>query len=487
MRMRTLLFALVLLGTQASPGRVLSGRVLTADGKPVAQATILLLAPAESKDAPRKQLLETRSGADGRFELRGAPETRGELLVRGECAGVKLVALEAGKDARALGDLTLQGPGALAGRATFVDGHPAPDIELWAVPEDVALQPNALVLCVEQALEHELAGQGLFSTRARTDADGRFRLAGLREGRYMLRCPRAAVVLEPRSGYYQATTENIALAVESARLRVRALDPQGRELVGARVRLTELNEAGGGRYQPGQVWNETIGGPLACASFDVQPESAYGVRVEAKGFAAREDLVLLAQNEYEQLHEYRLEPPAAPGRVRLVLKPVAGFAPGDVLVDLVSPLYGAPDPDAEPLKLDAQGWLPPLAPGRYFFALRFRDAADAPNWYLPFETRELLELASKAEKELALELRAGARIELDLTGPPLADAEVSAEGLEGQPSCKLRFSAGAKGSDLLPIGRYRIRARAPKFAEASAEIVLEPGKFTKLALTLRAR
>jgi len=91
-------------------------------------------------------------------------------------------------------------------------------------------------------------------------------------------------------------TENIALAVESARLRVRALDAAGREQVGARVRLMELNDAGGGRYQPGQIWSEPIGGPLACASFDVQPETAYGVRIEAKGFAALEDLVLLAQN-----------------------------------------------------------------------------------------------------------------------------------------------------------------------------------------------
>ena len=481
--MRSLLVALVLAlgGLPTAPGRVLSGRVLAPDGHAVADAELVLLGPAHQR------LQQAKSGADGRFELRGASESACELFVRAECAGVRLVALAAGSDARALGDLTLQGPGELSGRAAFVDGHPAPDIELWAVPEEVAMQPNALVLCVEQALEHELAGQGLFSTRVRTDADGRFRLAGLREGRYMLRCPRPAVVLEPRIGYYHATTENIALSVESPRLRLRALDPNGHDLVGARVRLTELNEAGAGRYQPGQVWNETIGGPLACASFDVQPESAYALRVEAKGFAAREDLVLLAQNEYEQLHEYRLDPPGEPARVRFVLTPIAGLAPGAARVDLLSALTGLPEPDAEPLALDAQGWLPPIAPGTYRFALRFVDTQSAPNWYLPQETKDVLELAPKAQKELALALQAGARLELGLQGPALADAEISAEGLEQQLACKLHFPGGPKGSDLLPPGRYRIRANAPKFAEASAEIVLEPGKFTKLVLAPKPR
>jgi len=284
--------------------------------------------------------------------------------------------------------------GALSGRASFVDGRPAPDLELWAVPEEVATLPNALVLCVEQAAEHERAGKGLFSAHARTDLEGRFAIAGLREGRYMLRCSRAAVVLEPRNGYYQTPTQNIALSVQSARLRVSAL-------VGARVRLVELNEAAGGRYQPGQIWNETIGGPLACASFDVQQETTYGLRIEAKGRAVCEDLVLLAQNEYEQVKEYRLEPELPPGRVRLVLKPVGDLAPGPCEIDLVSPLTLAPDPEAEPLQLDAQGWLPPLAPGRYLFALRFKDPHSP---YRPVETREVLELDSKAEREIVLTL-----------------------------------------------------------------------------------
>src|SRR6185436_1105116 len=146
--------------------------------------------------------------------------------------------------------------------------------------------------------------------------------------------------------------ENIALSVESPRLRVRALDPSGRELLGARVRLVELNEASGGRFQPGQVWSEILGGPLGCASFDVQFETAYSVRVEAAGFGVHEDLVLLAQNEYEQLQVYRLEPKQPPGRVRLRFQPVGSQTPGPCEVELVSPLTLAPDPEGEPLKLD---------------------------------------------------------------------------------------------------------------------------------------
>jgi hypothetical protein len=482
--------ALALSGTPGT-GRVLSGRVLAPDAQPVAGAQIVLLAPAGEKPLPRKRLAEVQSGPDGRFELRTSDESKAELFLRGEGAGVRVLTLEPGSGARALGDLALVGPAWLSGRATFVDGHPAPDLELWAVPEDVAMQPDALVACVERAFEHELAGAGLFTTRVRTDLDGRFRLAGLRAGHYMLRCPRPAVVLEPRSGYYQATTENIALAVESPRLRVRALDRSGRELVGARVRLLELNEAGAGRYQPGLMWNETIGGPLACASFDVQQESAYGVRIEAKGFAVLEDLVLLAQKEYEQVREYRLEPAREPGRVRIVLKPVPGVAPGAFEVDLVSPLYLAPDPEAEPLKLDEKGWLPPLPPGQYFFALRFKDDASALNWYLPAETKEVLELASKAECEVLVPLEAGGRFELQLSGAALAQVELRVEGLEGQPACGLRFAEvpekPARGLDLLAAGRYTIRAGAPRCRDLAAEVLLEAGKTTRLELALLPR
>jgi hypothetical protein len=485
----------ILLGTLALLGcaggeRVLGGRVLGPDSQPAAGAEVVLLAPAAQKPGPRARLAQATSGPDGRFELRTQAQGKAELFLRAEGTGVRVLALEP-DSAPALGDLVLVGPHWLAGRASFPDGRPAPDVELWAVPEAVATQSNALVLCVEQALEHELAGEGLFTTRARTGLDGSFRLAGLREGRYMLRCPRAALVLEPRTGFYHATTEGILLSVESPRLRVRALDPQGRELVGARVRLMELNEAGGGRYQPGQLWSETIGGPLACASFDVEPESAYGVRVEARGFGLHEDLVLLAQNEFEQLQEYRLEPAREPGRVRLVLQPVAGLAPGPCEVELVSPLTLAPDPEAEPLKLDAQGWLPPLAPGRYLFAARFPGTAEAPGWYLPAETAPVLELAPQARCELPLALRAGGRLELELSGAALAEAELRVEGLEGQPACTLRFAevAGkpARGLDLLAPGRYTIRASAPRCRELASEVVLEPGRFTRCALALIPR
>ncbi|MBK7644164.1 MAG: carboxypeptidase regulatory-like domain-containing protein [Planctomycetes bacterium] len=489
-----LLAVLVLAGPAPSrgvQGRVLSGRVLAQDAKPVAHAEVLLLAPATGNDEARRRLAQVRSDAEGRFELHASDAGAAQLFVRAENEGVRTLALEAGSGTRALGDLALVGPAWLSGRASFPDGHPAADVELWAVPEEVAMLPNALILCVEEAQKHELAGEGLFTTRVRTDGDGGFRLAGLREGRYMLRCPRPEVVLEPRIGYYHATTENIALSVQSARLRVRALAPDGRELLGAKVRLVELNETGTGRYQPGQMWKEEVGGALACASFDVQPESAYGVRVSFEGYATHEDLVMLAQNEFEQLHEYRLEPARPPGRVRLSVKPVEGFAPGAIAVDLVSPLYGSPDPEAEPLALDAQGWLPPLPPGSYLFALRFPEHAGTLNWYLPTQTRKALALESKQELECTIELELGARVELELAGTQPAEAQIEAEGLEGQGKFALHFtnepSQPARARELLPPGRYRIGAQAYGRGSASAECALAGGAFTKLTLALPGR
>jgi hypothetical protein len=201
--------------------------------------------------------------------------------------------------------------------------------------------------------------------------------------------------------------------------------------------------------------------------------------------------VLLAQKEYEQVREYRLAPEQPPGRVHLVLQPVAHLAPGPFEVELLSPLYLAPDPEAEPLKLDEKGWLPPLPPGEYLFALRFKDVPGGTNWYLPVETREVLKLASKQEREVALQLAAGGRFELQLSGAPLAQVELRVDGLEGQPASALKFAevpgGPARGLELLLPGRYTIHASAPRCREIEAEVLLEAGKTTRLELALKPR
>ncbi len=513
------------------PGRTLRGRVLDGADRPVAGAEVALVTrvPAPKETKPLRAV-STHTGADGRFDLGFASSSRLELFVHADNAGVlqREIELEAGAD-RDLGDLRLVGPAALEGVVLFPNGQPAPDLELWAVPELVAMQPTALALCVARAFENELAGDGLFSTHARTDAQGRFALRGLKSGRYMLRSPRNEVVLEPRIGYYHATTENIRLELQSARLRVRAVDANGRVLSGARVRLTELSELGNGRYQPGQIWNETVGGPLGCATFEVQVETTYGVRVEARGFAVHEDLVMLAQTEFEQLQEYRLEAPGAPGRVQLVLRGALATPPHRAQVELVSALTGATDPDLGPLDCDAEGWLPPLAPGRYLFSVGFKEDVADPNWYLPLLTRDPLELPAGQTRELPLTCEAGARLELalDLAGPPPAGflpaapateltpeqqklranerlaqrgAFVDAEGLEGQGTRRLQFWAAdgslesqllpgntGKAFELLAPGRWKVTVQAQGFATETGEVALAPGRFNSLRLELRAR
>jgi hypothetical protein len=175
--------------------------------------------------------------------------------------------------------------------------------------------------------------------------------------------------------------------------------------------------------------------------------------------------------------------------VRLVLHGAPHIPHGAARVELLSPLTGLPEPEAEALAPDEQGWLRPIAPGRYRFALHFADDARAPNWYLPQESKELLELAPKAERELVFELRAGGRFELALGGAALEQVELRVEGLEGQPGCTLRFApqpgAPARGLDLLAPGRYTIHASAPRCRELAAEVLLEAGKFTRLELELK--
>lgn len=512
------------------PGHALRGRLLDPDGRPVAGAELALVARVNTPGGANQALrsVQARSSADGRFDLGFASSSTMELFAHADNVGVlhRELALEAGSD-RDLGDLTLVGPARLEGEVHFPDGKPAPDLELWAVPEAVAMQPTALALCALEAFEHELAGLGLFSTHARTDELGRFALRGLAPGRYMLRSPRPEVVLEPRIGYYQASTENIRLEIQSARLRVRALDANGRVLRGARVRLSELTELGDGRYQPGQIWNEVVGGALGCASFEVQTETTYGVRIEARGFAPHEDLVMLAQNEFDQLQEYRLDPPGAEGRVQLLLRGALG-PPRRARVELVSALTGVTDPELGPFELDGEGWLPPLAPGRYLFSIGFREDAADPNWYLPLVSREPLELPAGATRELGLTAEPGARLELELAlaGPAPAGFEpvpapelspeeqraraaahlaqrgafVDVEGLAGQGTRRVQFwgadggfesqllpGASGRAFELLAPGRWKVTAQAQGFFPASGEVELAAGRFTRLRLELRAR
>jgi hypothetical protein len=148
-------------------GATLRGRVVGADGAPVQGAVVT-----------GSRWFAQYTGASGSFRF----ETRADVefdLAAIHASGTAVrtgIVVPLGTESD-LGDLVLLGPGALAGRVVFPDGSPAPHLPLSVMEEGFGNRrtvPNA-----------ERAG-GNHQGWTRTDEAGRFRLAGLREGRFQI-------------------------------------------------------------------------------------------------------------------------------------------------------------------------------------------------------------------------------------------------------------------------------------------------------------
>lgn len=500
------------------PGNTLRSRVVDSTKAAVADATVQLLVSTRKADKPVLEPIATvRSDASGEFELGFASSVNMILYARAPNVGTawKEIELVAGRDL-STAELVLRGEGELSGFARFSDGTPVADLDLWAVPEAVAIQPNALILCVERASEFE-RGAGLFSTACVTGSDGSFRLAGLMPGKYMLRTPTTEVVFEPRFGYYNTGTHGILLSVETQRLRIEVRDSHGQPLTGAQAVLSELNDAGEGRFEGGQRWFQRTRGSNANATFNVQSETTYGLRVQAAGFEPYEDLFLLAPNEFEQLRTVTLSPAAPRAKLRLILSSPLGTVTG-ARVQRLSPLTGAADLDLGILAVDPEGWIEGLPPGEQSFEIGFADSLEAPNWHLPIARTAPVNLPPGGTRELLQPLSLGARLEVELAfesappATPALPAEATREerlaaqgafisfepaersefalnffGPQGRVESQLLTGSPGRGVELLVPTKGTLKVQAPGCYLASEAVTLEPGRYTRVRVMLRAR
>ncbi|MEY2786067.1 MAG: hypothetical protein RL277_2279 [Planctomycetota bacterium] len=500
------------------PGNTLRSRVVDSSGAAVADAVVQLLVSTRKADKPVLEPIATvRSDARGGFELGFASSVNMILYARAPNVGTawKEVELVAGSDLDTA-ELVLRGEGELSGFARFSDGTPVADLDLWAVPEAVAIQPNALILCVERASEFE-RGTGLFSSTCVTGSDGSFRLAGLIPGKYMLRTPTTEVVFEPRFGYYNSGTHGILLSVETQRLRIEVRDSQGQPLTGAQAVLSELNDAGEGRFESGQRWFQRTRGSSANATFNVQSETTYGLRVQAAGYEPFEELFLLAPNEFEQLRTVTLAPAAPRAKLRLILNSPLGAVTG-ARVQRLSPLTGAADLDLGILAVDPQGWIDGLPPGEQCFEIGFTDSLETPNWHLPIARTAPVNLPPGGTRELLQPLSLGARVEVELvfeSAPPASPAlpagatreeQLAAQGAfvsfepaerpefalnffgpQGRVEAQLLTGGPGRGVELLVPTKGTLKVQAPGCYLASESVTLEPGRYTRVRVKLRAR
>ena len=148
-------------------GATIRGRVVGPDGAPVQGAVVT-----------GGRWFAQYTGASGRFRFETSADAEFDLsAIHASGTAVRtgiVVPLGAETD---LGDLHLVGPGALAGRVVFPDGSPAPHLPLTVMEEGFLGRRSVPTA--------ERAG-GNHQGWTRTDEQGRFRVAGLRDGRFQV-------------------------------------------------------------------------------------------------------------------------------------------------------------------------------------------------------------------------------------------------------------------------------------------------------------
>jgi protocatechuate 3,4-dioxygenase beta subunit len=475
-------------------GNTLTGRVVDRQGAPVRDAEVELIAnsgknDADEKPAPgstRNVCSRDSTGSDGRFVLSFVSRGRYRLAAREPHTGTAFrdkLELAADHD-QVVDDVVLRGDGVLAGTARYSSGVPAAALELWAIPDWLAKEPNALAATSLQAPDQE-RDEGLFYGRATTDAAGRFRFAGLRTSNYALRSPRDEIVLEPHQLTYVLGNENIALDVQTYRMLVRVKDATGRPLTGANVACAAMTQSQDGHLETGKVDHSQAAGSEAIASFEVEAEHTYALTATSPGCLAAEDLAILAPGEYEHRHDLVLQPAGAKGRLHITLEGAPNASPSTLEVAFYSALTEQRCESIGVLSPDANGWLPPLPPGRYRLQVGFGASEGELSLYFPIQAREEVEVRPSSTTETTVRARLGARVRLALDvgdastpTPTAAISEKQRERALRERGAAVTVACGASGANR-SVQFVRPAAEQPK--RFVLESLLEPGEAAVIA------
>ncbi len=483
-------------------GNTLSGRIVDAGGAPVRGASVVLIAGARGeRTVQRPPQSEVKTTSDGRFEIGFVSGGRYHLWARKDRVGsarIDELELTAAED-RKLGDVALAGAGTLAGTVRYPDGSPVRDLEVWAVPESLAADANALALAASNARDLE-EGDGLVTSSARTNERGEFRVEGLRQAGYALRAGELHLALEPRGHVYRAPSDSIRLVLDAYRLRVFVRSKGGAPLEGAVVACTEVEPNSDGSLETGATTHSSAVGPEALATFEVAPDQTYALTARAKGSREAEELVILAPGEHEAERTLVLEPALAAGRLRVSVTGARGEALDGLRVALLSPLSGQPIPELASLVPDENGWLPPIPPGTYGVEVGFVPRLDPPGMHFPARSQDPIVVDAGRDHDVALSARAGGRLRLALAvdgplpagfGPPdprtAPNPETAYDAWLQEHGARAELSSGdGHGGVALQFveppleagGAPRLAARLAPGSSAIADRLLEPGIYT---------
>ena len=281
-------------GAPERPSRAWSGRVVDAAGEPVPGAWVM------AQHTETRTCLNVRADDDGAWSLALPGEGPWRLLASAEGRGnADVPACPATIGTVALPDLVLRGEGVLAGRAVFPDDTPADRVLL------------SVELVEPTAEESPVPSPGLSTGTMQTDASGRFRVAGLRPGRYRITVPIRWVALEP----VEATTDepDLRLEIPRHRTRVQVLDGEGRPVPDSGVGVAR-READGW-----QAWGAER---AADGTLDLwlDPAWTWAVGARAHGHAAVEREVHVPEHAWSRTIRLELAPrERARGRLRIEL------------------------------------------------------------------------------------------------------------------------------------------------------------------------
>ncbi|HEV7556583.1 MAG TPA: sigma-70 family RNA polymerase sigma factor [Kofleriaceae bacterium] len=170
----------------------LYGKVVDSSGAAIPHARIL-----------REDVIGTETDGSGTYELCALPSglSRDELRIVVRATGFGAVTTSLAPVDRARHDFVLSPEAAIGGRAVTTNGTPVANAEIVVEPDEAVTRPGA-----EQNA----------STRAATDADGRFRVAGLGAGRHLVSGRGQGVTSVPASVPVVAgETRDVVLTMEA--------------------------------------------------------------------------------------------------------------------------------------------------------------------------------------------------------------------------------------------------------------------------------
>ncbi len=466
------------------PGRTLAGALVDEEGRPVGHALVHVRLGPDARAGAWTDPVDA-SGAfrvpleEGQVPLDVQAWSRGRLAGR---LAPELLAAARERDGRLeLPPLVLRRAASIGGSVRTPDGAPAAFVPVAA--SAVARDASG---AWRPAADLGVREGGLASGSARTDAEGRFRIDGLRAGAYRLQAggATAAPVL--------AGTLDARVTLEERRVVVRVADEEGRLLEGVPVAFATLEGEAGA---PRRVLRTFTAGDPPTAAYVAAPGAAVVLGAYVPGAPAAERRVVVPALPYQTEEELVVAyaPPTAALAVRLAGAPAGTRAQVRLLAEGTRVAVGVAR------TTDAEGVVEGLAAGRWLVEV---DPLPAQGEEDCFAACALVPLALEPGATRALDVEAvpGARLALALALPgeeprasllPASDGGLDtwmtwAPGALGAVLCPEGDAARAlelpgvqpgvrwESAGALPAGRWLLRASFPGALPLERWIALEP-------------